>query len=193
MDCGDLPSRGRCNTLSATALLFRKIGENMTKYSTIAVVISTKGAIGEREDMVGPALIRRLTEAGYKPQPTLIITDHRETIARTLVELTDVQRIDLILTSGGTGLSPSDVTPEATGDVAERLIPGLAEAMRAAGRTFTPHADLSRALVVQRRQSLIVNLPGSPRGALENLEIVLPALNHALDKIKGDPADCARP
>jgi len=156
-------------------------------------VVSTKGSRGEREDAVGPALIRRLTEAGYSAQPTLIIADHRETIARTLVELADVQGIDLILTSGGTGLSPSDVTPEATGDVAERLIPGLAEAMRAAGRAVTPHADLSRALVAQRRQSLIINLPGSPRGALENLEIVLPALKHALDKIKGDPADCARP
>lgn len=165
----------------------------MAEYNSIVVVVSTKGARGEREDQAGPALNRRLTEAGYETEPTLIITDHREIIAETLVQLADVRKIDLILTSGGTGLALSDVTPEATADVAERLVPGLAEAMRAAGRSITPHADLSRAIVAQRRQSLIINLPGSPRGALENLEVVLPALGHALDKIKGDSTDCARP
>ncbi|MDR2947074.1 MAG: MogA/MoaB family molybdenum cofactor biosynthesis protein [Candidatus Adiutrix sp.] len=162
-------------------------------YRAIVVVASTKGAQGEREDLVGPAVNRRLTEAGYTVEPTVVVTDHRELIAQTLVALADERGIDLILTSGGTGLSPSDVTPEATADVAWRLIPGLAEAMRAAGRAITPHADLSRAIAAQRRQSLIINLPGSPRGALENLEVVLPALSHALDKIKGDPTDCARP
>ncbi len=161
-------------------------------YQAIVVVASTKGARGEREDLVGPALAGPLTEAGYALVPTLIVTDDRTAIAEALVELVDRRSIDLVLTSGGTGLSPSDVTPEATLDVAERQIPGLAEAMRAAGRAFTPHADLSRAVAVQRRRSLIINLPGSPKGALENLLVVLPALNHALDKIKGDPRDCAR-
>lgn len=162
------------------------------KYSALVLVISTKGARGEREDLVGPALNRRLAEAGYQPEPTLIISDDRALIAETLVELADRRRVDLILTSGGTGLSPSDLTPEATEEVLDRQIPGLAEAMRAAGRAITPHADLSRALAGQRGRSLIINLPGSPRGALENLEIVLPALGHALDKIQGDERDCAR-
>lgn len=162
------------------------------QYSALVLVISTKGSRGEREDLVGPALGRRLSEAGYGLEPTLIVTDDRAIIAEALVELVDRRRIDLVLTSGGTGLSPSDVTPEATREVLDREIPGLAEAMRAAGRAITPHADLSRALVGQRGRSLIINLPGSPRGALENLEIVLPSLGHALDKIKGDERDCAR-
>lgn len=164
----------------------------MSSYRAIAVILSTKGAIGQRADLVGPALAGPVTEAGYKLEPTIIITDDRELISRTLVDLCDSQGLDLILTSGGTGLSPTDLTPEATEDVADRLIPGLAEAMRAAGRLITPHADLSRAVVAQRRQSLIVNLPGSPKGAVENIQVILPALRHALDKIKGDPADCAR-
>lgn len=162
------------------------------KYSALVLVISTKGSRGEREDLVGPVVGRRLQEAGYELEPTLIITDDRAVIAETLVELVDQRRIDLVLTSGGTGLSPSDVTPEATEEVLERQIPGLPEAMRATGRAITPHADLSRALAGQRGRSLIINLPGSPKGALENLEIALPALGHALDKIKGDERDCAR-
>lgn len=162
------------------------------KYSAVVVVISTKGSRGEREDLVGPAVGERLLAAGYQLEPTLIITDDQTLIAETLVEMTDLRRVDLILTSGGTGLSPSDLTPEATLEVLDRQIPGLAEAMRAAGRAITPHADLSRALAGQRGRSLIINLPGSPKGALENLEIVLPSLGHALDKIKGDDRDCAR-
>ena len=164
----------------------------MAEYRAIVVVVSTKGSQGEREDQVGPALGRRLVEAGYAVGSTIIVTDDQAVIAETLVELVDERNLDLILTSGGTGLSPTDLTPEATEEVVDRLIPGLAEAMRATGRAITPHADLSRALVGQRRQSLIINLPGSPKGALENLEVVLPALGHALDKIKGDNRDCAR-
>lgn len=162
------------------------------KYSAIVVVVSTKGAQKQREDLVGPAVGRRLLEAGYELEPTLIITDDRVAIVETLVELVDKRQADLVLTSGGTGLSPDDVTPEATQEVLDRPIPGLAEAMRAAGRAFTPHADLSRALAGQRGRSLIINLPGSPKGALENLEVILPSLGHALDKIKGDARDCAR-
>jgi molybdenum cofactor synthesis domain len=164
----------------------------MNRYRAIIVIISTKGARGERQDLVGPALSPRLAEAGYELEPTVIVTDDRAAISELLIDLVDRQALDLILTSGGTGLSPSDQTPEATDDVLERPIPGLAEAMRAAGRAITPHADLSRALAGQRGSSLIINLPGSPKGALENLTVVLPALAHALDKIKGDPSDCAR-
>jgi molybdenum cofactor synthesis domain-containing protein len=162
------------------------------KYKAAIVIVSTRGAKGEREDLVGPVLEKRLLENGYETSPVIVVTDDRDAVSELLARLTDVDSFDLVLTSGGTGLSPSDLTPEATLDVADRLIPGLAEAMRAAGRPLTPHADLSRAVVAQRRQSLIINLPGSPKGALENLEVSLPALRHALDKIKGDSTDCAR-
>lgn len=165
----------------------------MSAYKTAIVIVSTKGAKGDRVDLVGPAINKRLLETErYKPIPPIIVTDKREAISNLLVTLADKEACDLILTSGGTGLSPTDVTPEATMDVAERDIPGLAEAMRAAGRAITAHADLSRAVVVQRRQSLIANLPGSPKGALENLEVLLPALRHAIEKIQGDLSDCAR-
>ncbi len=183
---------GRKHDIVFTAFLQQK-GNNMSEYKTAIVIASTKGAKGEREDKVGPALTRVLTEAArYAVSPALIIADDREAIAALLVKLIDAEGFDLVLTSGGTGLSPTDLTVEATLDVAHREIPGLAEAMRAYGRAITPHADLSRAVVVQRGQSLIANLPGSPKGALENLSVLLPSLPHALDKIKGDPGDCAR-
>ena len=121
-----------------------------------------------------------------------VIPDDAEIIVETLVKWVDTDKVDLILTTGGTGLSPRDVTPEATARVLDWEIPGMAEAMRVASMQKTPHAMLSRAKAGVRRQSMIINLPGSPKGVRENLEVVMPALGHGLKKLKGDPSDCAR-
>lgn len=154
---------------------------------------SDKGARGEREDVSGETLRRQIeAEAGWLVVEKVILPDDRQAIASRLAGWADEGRADLILTTGGTGLAPADVTPEATLDVAERAVPGLAEAMRAAGRTKTPRAVLSRAVAVLRRRTLIINLPGSPAGARESLEAILPALGHGLETMTGHAAECGR-
>lgn len=153
--------------------------------------MSDRTVRGERTDASGPLVQHLLEDAGFQVIYQKVVPDERSAISSTLKECADVLKIDLIVTTGGTGLSPRDVTPEATREVIDREIPGMAEAMRAASLKKTPHAMLSRAVVGIRGGSLIVNLPGSPRGARENLEVILPALPHALEKIKGDERDCA--
>ena len=165
---------------------------NGTARFTIGVLtLSDKGARGEREDESGRVLQEMVAPLGEIVRYR-VIPDEEELIVATLVEWVDKDEVDLILTTGGTGLSPRDITPEATARVIEREIPGMAEAMRAASMAKTPHAMISRALAGVRRQSIIINLPGSPKGVRENLEVVYPALEHALLKLKGDPSECAR-
>jgi len=161
-------------------------------YSIGVLTLSDKGARGEREDESGRVLGEMVASLGAVVRYE-VIPDEEELIVETLVQWVDRDGLDLILTTGGTGLTARDVTPEATARVIEREVPGMAEAMRMESLRKTPHAMLSRALAGVRRCTLIINLPGSPRGVRENLEVVLPALGHALAKLKGDPSECARP
>lgn len=153
------------------------------------LTLSDKGSQGERIDLSGPVVQKLLASVGEVTHVDLL-PDDLDAIAALLVEWSEREGLDLIVTTGGTGLSPRDVTPQATMQVIDYEIPGMAEAMRLQSLKKTPHAMLSRAIVGVRRQTMIINLPGSPRAAGENLEALLPALPHALAKLAGDPADC---
>jgi len=158
---------------------------------TIRVAIltaSTRAAAGVYNDRSGPALVELVTQAlETDVVATVILPDDQAAIAAQLRTWADSGAVDLILTTGGTGFTPSDQTPEATHNVIEREAPGLAEAMRAASLHISPHAMLSRAVCGIRGRALIINLPGSPKGATENLRVVLPALPHALALLHDDP------
>ena len=156
------------------------------------LTISDKGFKGQRKDESGPLVAEILTKAGYTVEKKSIVSDNVEKIVEYLIKWVDIYGLRFIVTTGGTGVSPTDVTPEAMLKVIKYKIPGMAEAMRAASLAKTPHAMLSRAIAGVRGDSLIINLPGSPEGAKENLAVVLPALNHALDKISGDMSDCSQ-
>ena len=157
------------------------------------LTLSDRCSSGERSDASGPALGCWLTERGVKIMHTEVIPDDEETIVVKLMGWADSMAFDLILTTGGTGVAPRDVTPEATQKVLDRLIPGIGEEMRRVSRQKTPHALLSRGLAGVRGRTLIVNLPGSPSGAVENLAAVWEAVPHAVAKIQGDPSDCVTP
>jgi len=155
------------------------------------LTISDKGAKGLRVDESGKIILRILEESGLTVVKREIIPDDLQQIADTLIMWVDKDGLPLIITSGGTGLSPRDVTPQAMDQVIDYQVPGMAEAMRAASLNKTPHAMISRAMPGVRNSSLIINLPGSPRGAEENLSVILPALDHGLSKLAGDTTDCA--
>jgi molybdopterin adenylyltransferase len=164
--------------------------KNKARFSCAVVTMSDKGAVGEREDTSGAALKQIVSDEGFILKEYKIIPDNEDIIVDTLIDLTDNLGIDLILTTGGTGVSPTDVTPEAMDRVLEREVPGMAEAMRAASFKITPHSVISRGKTGIRKESLIINLPGSKRAAVENIEVILKAIPHALEKIKGEPGDC---
>lgn len=161
-------------------------------YRCGVLTLSDKGSRGEREDTSGPAIQEMLRAAGYEIVLYEVLPDTRELIERTLITWVDDRGLDLIVTTGGTGVSPSDRTPEATRAVIEREVPGLGEAMRLASLQKTVQAVWSRGIAGIRRHCLILNLPGSRRAAEENLGAVLPALAHGLEKLKGSEVDCGR-
>ena len=161
------------------------------KYRAIVITVSDRASAGVYEDGTGPAVAALLTERGYAVIETRVVPDERADIEAALVEAAE-KDVALVLACGGTGFSPRDVTPEATEAVCERRVPGLPEAMRAASARITDRAWLSRATAGIRGRTLIVNLPGSPRAAVENLEAVVGPLAHGLDILRGGPATCAR-
>jgi molybdenum cofactor synthesis domain-containing protein len=148
------------------------------------LTVSDRSSRGEREDLSGPALQAEVTTLGWQVCRAGIVPDEIEQIAQTLAAWADSGQADVILTTGGTGFAPRDVTPEATRRVIERLTPGLDEAMRAASLKITAHAMLSRAVSGIRKTTLIVNLPGSPRGAVENFRVIVPVLPHAVELLR---------
>lgn len=161
-------------------------------YTACVITVSDKGARGERVDTAGPALVQLLKAAGYEVIHTAILPDEIKLIQEELLKCADEMRVNLILTTGGTGFSPRDLTPEATKAILERETPGIAELMRAESMKLTPHGCLSRAVAGIRKRSLIVNLPGSEKGARENLEAVLKSLSHGIKMLLSEgSAECA--
>jgi len=157
---------------------------------TAIITLSDSGAAGKREDESGKVIREMITEIGAAVVHYEILPDEKLLIIESLTKLACSGNIDLILTTGGTGVTPRDVTPEATRAVIERELPGMTEAMRAESLKKTAHAMISRAVAGIHKQTLIVNLPGSPKAVRENLAVILPALPHTIEKIKGDPSEC---
>jgi len=151
------------------------------------LTLSDRSSRGERADSSGPELARLIQAQGWSVAKQEVLPDDESAIRDTLINWSDNGEVDVLLTTGGTGFSPRDVTPEATRAVIERDAPGLAEAMRAASLAITPHAMLSRIVTGIRKRTLIINLPGSPKGAVENLEIIIPVLPHAVQLLRDDP------
>ena len=167
---------------------------NENRYTAAVITVSDKGFRGEREDTSGPNLVKMLTEAGYDVRYTSIIPDDRAMIKKELIKASDELGLHLILTTGGTGFSPRDITPEATMEVVERPTPGIPEAMRAESLRITPRGCLSRSAAGIRGRSLIINLPGSLKASAENLNAVLGSLDHGLKMLLSEgSADCAAP
>lgn len=168
-----------------------QVQNGKTKYRFAVVTMSDKGSQGLRDDTSGKSLVKMFVEEGYELCHYSVVPDQIPFIVETILAAIDSDQADLVLTTGGTGVSPSDVTPEAMDQVIEKEIPGISEAMRAASMKVTPYAVVSRGRSGIRGESLVINLPGSRKAALENISVIVPALRHTLEKIKGSMSDCA--
>ncbi len=164
----------------------------MTEGIRVAVLISSdKGARGEREDLSGPAVCAKL-EGLAEVVARDVVPDEKELIIEKLIDYADRLKVDLVFTSGGTGLAPRDITPEATLAVCDRLVPGITDAMRLRSLEVTDRAVLSRAIAGTRGRTLIINLPGSPKAVKECLEVFLPVMDHAVETLRGEAFECAK-
>lgn len=161
-------------------------------FTAAVITLSDKGSVGEREDKSGPLIAKMLSEAGYEVVETMLLADGVEPLCSNLMNLADRRQVNLILTTGGTGFSERDLTPEATIKACDRMANGIAEAMRAYSMTITKRAMLSRAVSGIRKKTLIVNLPGSPKAVEESLSYILPTLEHGLGILRGTAGECAR-
>lgn len=159
----------------------------------VAVITSSDmGYRGEREDLSGPVIKEIVESAGYEVVSMDVLPDEREMLSSRMAEIADKGLAELILTTGGTGFSPRDITPEATEDIIDRKVPGIPEAMRAYSMTITKRAMLSRAAAGIRKKTLIINLPGSPKAVRESLEYIIDALGHGIEIMTGESGNCAR-
>ena len=161
-------------------------------YQAVILTVSDFCAAGTRTDTSGPAIRAMLENAGFAVQAMQTVPDEEGQISAAIVHACDILQADLVVTTGGTGLSPHDVTPEATLAVATRLAPGIAEAVRAASMQFTKHAMLSRAQSVIRGKTLIINLPGSPKACMESMDVFMDTIPHAMGLLRNEVQDCAR-
>lgn len=161
-------------------------------WQAAVITLSDKGARGERKDESGPAIVKRLEESGYEVVEQILLSDDATALKNTLIRLCDQRQLDLILTTGGTGFGLRDITPEATMAIADRNVPGIAEMMRAESMKVTKHAMLSRAASVIRGKTLIINLPGSPRACMENMDVFMDTIPHGLGLLRNEVFDCAR-
>ena len=177
-----------------------RVGDEMTieprktlrPWQAAVITLSDKGARGEREGRSGPAIAERLKANGYEVVEQLLLADDQAALKSALIRLCDQRQLDLILTTGGTGFSPRDTTPEATLAVATRQAPGIAEAIRAESLRVTRHAMLSRGASVIRGKTLIINLPGSPKACMESMDVFMDAIPHAMGLLRNEVQDCAR-
>lgn len=161
-------------------------------YRVGVLTASDKGARGQREDKSGMIIKERLKEQGCKIAAEIVLPDDMEILSQQLLDWSTSEQVDLILTTGGTGFSPRDCTPEATLAIADRLVPGISEAIRAKSMTITPRAMLSRGISAICRQTLIINLPGSPKAVDESLDVIIEVLEHGLDILCSKDSECAR-
>jgi molybdenum cofactor synthesis domain-containing protein len=162
----------------------------MDGFSVGIITVSDKGSRGERVDTSGPTIEEMIKQIGGKVEKYIIVPDEKKEIKEAIIEMSDTLGLNLVLTTGGTGFSNRDVTPEATLEVIERHVPGIPEVMRARSLQVTPKAMLSRAQAGIRKQTLVINLPGSPKGVRENLEVIIPALKHGIEILTGQASEC---